>query len=105
MGRFERFHTDDLVIGEWSLTAAAWTDRHQHDEINRVLEGELRVTCDGVTEIVRAGEIVVVPAGSRARYAAPTYARMMFVYGPSADGHAATDTAYEALDGSAPTEH
>jgi ethanolamine utilization protein EutQ (cupin superfamily) len=97
MGRFERFESGGLVVGEWSLTAAAWTDRHEHDEINRVLEGELHVTCDGVAEIVRAGELVVVPAGSRARYAAPTYARMMFVYGPSADGHAGTETTYEPL--------
>jgi ethanolamine utilization protein EutQ (cupin superfamily) len=97
MGRFERVETGDLVIGEWSLTAAAWSDCHQHDEINRVLEGELHVTCEGVTEIVRAGETVVVPAGSPARYAAPEHARMMFVYGPSHDGHAATGTAYEAL--------
>ena len=98
MGRFERVEAGDLVIGEWSLTAAAWTDCHQHDEINRVLEGELYVTCDGVTETVRVGEVVVVPAGSPARYAAPDYARMLFVYGPSGDGHAATGAAYEALD-------
>ena len=97
MGRGDRLSTDDLVIGEWSLTAAAWTDRHQHDEINRVLEGELHVTCDGETVVVHPGEIVWVPAGSKARYAAPTYARMMFIYGPSNDGHAASDTSFEQL--------
>jgi hypothetical protein len=32
-------HTQQLVIGEWSLTAAAWTDRHQHEEMNWVREG------------------------------------------------------------------
>ena len=94
-----RLETDDLVIGEWSLTATAWTDRHRHEEINRVLEGELHVTCDRVTEVVHAGEIVVVPAGSLARYAAPKYARMMFVYGPSSDGHATSDAAIEDLSG------
>ena len=89
--------TADLVVGEWSLTAAAWTDRHQHEEVNWVLEGELRVTCDGRTAIVRAGSAVVVPAGRRARYAAPVYARMLFVYGPSTDHHAAADELYEEL--------
>lgn len=89
--------TEELVIGEWSLTAAAWTDRHQHEETNWVLEGELHVTCDGRTEIVSTGHAVIIPPGVRARYAAPTYARMLFVYGPSGDGHATSDGHYEEL--------
>jgi mannose-6-phosphate isomerase-like protein (cupin superfamily) len=89
--------TDELVLGEWSLTAAAWTDRHGHEETNWVLEGELHVTCDGRTEVVTPGCAVVVPPGALARYAAPVYARMLFVYGPSTDGHAMTDGHYEEL--------
>ncbi len=90
--------TEQLVIGEWSLTAAAWTDRHEHEETNWVVEGELHVTCDGRQEVVRVGQAVTVPAGVLARYAAPAHARMIFVYGPSSDGHAASDTHYEELD-------
>ena len=89
--------TEQLVIGEWSLTAAAWTDRHQHEETNWVLEGELHVTCDGRHEIVRPGQAVIVPRGALARYEAPVHARMLFVYGPSVDGHAAADCHYEEL--------
>jgi quercetin dioxygenase-like cupin family protein len=93
-----RLQTRDLVLGEWSLTAAAWTDRHDHEEINYVLEGELHVTCDGVERILQAGEAVLVDAGSVARYAAPVHARMLFIYGPSPDGrHGASDTLYEEL--------
>lgn len=90
--------TSSLLMGEWSLSAAAWTDRHQHEETNYVLEGELQVECDGTTNVVGPGAFVVVPAGSRARYAAPVYARMLFVYGPSTDGHASSDTEYVELD-------
>ena len=89
--------TDQLVVGEWSLTAAAWTDRHQHEETNWVLEGELHVTSDGRTAIVRPGQAVIIPRGALARYEAPVYARMVFVYGPSVDGHAMTDGRYEEL--------
>jgi quercetin dioxygenase-like cupin family protein len=89
--------TDELVIGEWSLTAAAWTDRHQHEETNWVLEGELHVTCDGRTEVIGPGHAVIVPPGVLARYEAPVHARMIFVYGPSADGHAMADGRYEEL--------
>ncbi|MGE0000343.1 MAG: cupin domain-containing protein [Ilumatobacteraceae bacterium] len=89
--------TPELVMGEWSLTKAAWTDRHQHIEVNYVLDGELHVSFDGVTHVAGPGEAITVPAGSLGRYAAPEYARMLFVYGPSIDGHAATDTLYEEL--------
>src|SRR4051794_21010239 len=91
----ERYLTKDLVLGEWSLTAAAWTDRHQHEEINLVLEGELHVTYGGTTHVATVGTAVAVPAGELARYEAPTFARMMFIYGPSQDGHAASDVTYE----------
>lgn len=89
--------TDELVVGMWSLTAAAWTDRHQHEETNWVVEGELHVTSGSRTEVVRAGQAVIVPPGAPARYAAPVYARMLFVYGPSRDAHATTDARYEEL--------
>jgi quercetin dioxygenase-like cupin family protein len=94
----KRAVADEVVVGEWSLERAAWTDRHMHEEINYVLEGELHVTYDGETYVARTGDAVVVPAGIRARYAAPEFARMVFVYGPSTDGHAAFDTEYTELD-------
>jgi hypothetical protein len=40
---------------------------------------------------------VVIPPGALARYEAPVFARMLFVYGPSDDGHAMTDGCYEEL--------
>ena len=94
-------HTEQLVIGEWSLTAAAWTDRHQHEETNWVLDGELHVTCEDRHEVVGPGQAVVVPPGALARYAAPVHARMLFVYGPSLDGHAGADGHYEELSAEA----
>lgn len=91
-------HGRDVVVGEWSLTGAAWCDRHDHEELNYVLEGELHVTYDERTFVARPGDVVIVPAGVRARYAAPVHARMVYVYGPSDDGHAAHDTEYVELD-------
>lgn len=85
-------------MGEWSLTRAAWTDRHLHEELNYVIEGELHVTYGGETYVAGPGDVVIVPAGERARYAAPVHARMVFVYGPSSDGHAAYDTEFTELD-------
>ena len=86
-----------MVMGQWSLTRAAWTDLHQHEELNFVIEGELRVTYDGTTFVARQGDVVLVPAGKRARYEAPQFARMVFAYGPSQDGHATLEGEYVEL--------
>ncbi len=75
-----------VVLGEWELTHAWLEDRHPHDEINYVLEGELVVTCEGVVHRLRAGDTIRVPGGRAARYEAPVYARMLFVYGPNPEG-------------------
>ncbi len=85
--------TDGITVGEWTLTRCAFTDRHQHAEINTVLEGELHVTCEGRTHVLAAGQTIVVPGGTLARYAAPDFARMSYVYGPGEQGVA--DVAYE----------
>jgi hypothetical protein len=52
----------------------------------------------GLTAIRDSGGVVTVPAGRRARYEAPVFARMVFVYGPSNDGHATLDAEYSELD-------
>jgi mannose-6-phosphate isomerase-like protein (cupin superfamily) len=86
-----------LVIGEWSLERAAWTDLHHHDEITVLIEGSLTVSTGEESVTLRPGDRVAVPAGHRARYEASRYARMLYIYGPSGDGHATIDGCYEAL--------
>ncbi len=77
---------DGIVLGEWELTQAWLEDRHPHDEINYVLDGELVVTCAGAVHRLSAGDTIRVPGGTAARYEAPGYARMLFVYGPRPEG-------------------
>jgi uncharacterized cupin superfamily protein len=83
------------VLSEWELRAAHWTDRHEHDELNYVLEGELHVESDGVTVVGRAGDVVRVLGGSTGHYWTPSYARMLAVYGPNPDGTLTTESSYE----------
>ena len=88
--------TDGLLLGEWSMTACAFTDCHQHVEVNTVLEGELVVTVDAATRTVLGpGDTITVPAGSVGRYEAPVYARMTYAYGPGERGMG--DHSYEEL--------
>lgn len=74
------------ALGEWELHGSEFGDRHQHDEVNYVLDGRLIVECDGERVEAGPGDVVRVPAGHAAYYSAPEYARMLFVYGPNPDG-------------------
>jgi ethanolamine utilization protein EutQ (cupin superfamily) len=87
-----------VQVMEWELSAAEWTDRHPHEEINHVLAGELHVTCDDTTVVAGPGDTVRVEAGSRATYAAPAYARMLAIYGPNPDAAESGDFAYRRLN-------
>jgi mannose-6-phosphate isomerase-like protein (cupin superfamily) len=71
---------------EWELTAESWTDEHPHSEYNFVIEGQLFVESGGVTVEAHAGDVVQVPAGAVGKYWAPTYARLLAIYGPSSGG-------------------
>jgi mannose-6-phosphate isomerase-like protein (cupin superfamily) len=86
------------VLFEWELTAEAWTDQHPHSEYNFVIEGQLLVETGGVTVEAKAGDVVRVPAGSVGRYWAPTYARLLAIYGPS-KGEPSRRLGYEKLTG------
>ncbi len=77
---------EGVALGEWELTQAWLEDQHPHDEINYVLDGELVVTCAGVVHRLGVGDTIRVPGGTAARYEAPRYARMLFLYGPNPAG-------------------
>ncbi|MGH9291434.1 MAG: cupin domain-containing protein [Acidimicrobiales bacterium] len=75
-----------LAMGEWELEGSFFEDEHPFDEVNYVLKGQLVVSCDGEQLELGPGESVHVPGGSSARYDAPVYARMVYVYGPNPTG-------------------
>ena len=86
-----------IALSEWELNAAAWTDRHPHDEVNYVLEGELHVESDGETVVAGPGDTVWVRAGSVGTYTAPVHARMLAIYGPNPDGAESDSFEYREL--------
>ena len=84
------------ALFEWELTAESWTDEHPHSEYNFVIEGQLFVESGGVIIEAQTGDVVRVPAGATGRYWAPTYARLLAIYGPS-QGGASKTLGYEKL--------
>jgi len=62
-----------------------------------VIEGQLFVESGGVTVAAQAGDVVRVPAGAVGRYWAPTYARLLAIYGPS-NGEPSRSMGYQRLN-------
>ncbi len=89
------------AVFEWVLAAESWTDQHPHTEYNFVIEGQLFVESGGVTVEAHTGDVVRVPAGAVGRYWAPTYARLLAIYGPS-NGGSSRSLGYEKLGITAP---
>jgi len=69
-----------------------------HAEINYVLEGELHVEADGQTVVLGPGDCVRVAPGETGRYWAPTYARMLALYGANPEGAPTDATQYPASE-------
>ncbi len=64
-GRY--FHSPSLTFAHYDFTRGASIHEHHHpqEEVYEVVEGELEVTIDGVTQIARAGLVAIVPSNVR----------------------------------------
>jgi len=56
---------------------------HPQEEVYEVIEGELEVTIEGVSQIARAGVVAIVPAGVRHSAKALTDGRAIIVDYPA----------------------
>lgn len=59
-GRF--FHSDSMTFAYYAFDAGAWIHEHSHpnEEVWNVIEGQLEVTLDGITQVVGPGSAAVV---------------------------------------------
>lgn len=89
---------DDYALSEWELTSAGFADKHPHDEVTFVLDGELHIRVNEKTVVGTRGDTITVPAGSVGHYWAPKYARMLGFYGPNPDGAASENLEYWEID-------
>jgi quercetin dioxygenase-like cupin family protein len=59
---------------------------HPEEEVYEVIEGELEVTIDGVTQIAREGLVAIVPSGVPHSVTALTDGRVIIVDYPARPG-------------------
>jgi quercetin dioxygenase-like cupin family protein len=61
-GRY--FHSPSMTFAHYDFTRGSSIHEHFHpqEEVYEVIEGELEVTIDGVTQTARPGVVAIVPA-------------------------------------------
>jgi quercetin dioxygenase-like cupin family protein len=82
-GRY--FHSATMTFAHYDFTRGSSIHEHFHaeDEVYEVIEGELEVTIDGVTQIARAGLVAIVPGNVRHSVKALTDGRVIVVDHPA----------------------
>ena len=89
---YNRLDTEDLFtleesprlgagIMEMKETTFDWT--LNYDEIDYVIEGHLDIIIDGRKISADAGEIILIPKGSKIQFSVPDYARFIYVTYPA----------------------
>jgi quercetin dioxygenase-like cupin family protein len=78
-GRY--FHSPSMTFAHYNFTRGASIHEHFHpqEEVYEVIEGELEMTIDAETQIVRPGLVAIVPANVRHSVKALTDGRAIIV--------------------------
>ena len=78
-GRY--FHSPSMTFAHYDFAAGSSIHEHYHpqEEVWNVIEGELEITVDGVTQTIRPGVAAIVPGGVRHSAKALTAGRAIIV--------------------------
>src|SRR5882724_10926926 len=78
-GRF--FHSPSMTFWHYDFTRGSSIHEHFHpqEEVWEIVDGELEVTIDGVTQMARPGVVAIVPAGVKHSVRALTDGRAIVV--------------------------
>ena len=85
-GRY--FHSENMTFAHYDFTRGSSIHEHFHpeEEVYEVIEGELEVTVEGVTEVLRPGLVAIVPSNARHSVRAMTDGRLIVVDHPLRHG-------------------
>ncbi len=78
-GRY--FHSQSMTFAHYEFVSGASIHEHSHpqEEVYEVIEGELEVTIDGLSQIVRPGLVAIVSGDVRHSVQARTDGRAIIV--------------------------
>jgi len=90
-GRF--VHSGTMTFVLWKIDAGALLPEHTHphEQVVHQFEGELEVTVEGVTTVLKAGMVAVVPPHAKHSGRALTDCRTMDVFHPRREDYMRPD--------------
>lgn len=82
-GRY--FHSASMTFAHYEFVAGASIHEHSHpqEEVYEVVEGELDITIDGITQTAKPGIVAIVPSNARHSVKALTNGRAIIVDYPA----------------------
>ena len=85
-GRY--FHTATMTFAHYDFVSGASIHEHIHpeEEVYEVIEGELEITIDGVSQVAGPGIAAIVPSNARHSIQARTDGRVIIVDHPARPG-------------------
>ncbi|MEL6822034.1 MAG: cupin domain-containing protein [Calditrichota bacterium] len=78
-------HSDTMTLAYWTIDEGAELPEHSHHHeqvLAAVMEGEFEITVDGEAQIVRPGDVVVIPSNVVHSGRALTNCKMLDVFQP-----------------------
>lgn len=72
-----------LGCGIMEMTATTFDWTLNYDEIDYVIEGSLSIIINGDKVTANAGELILIPKGSKIQFSVPNYARFIYVTYPA----------------------
>jgi quercetin dioxygenase-like cupin family protein len=82
-GRY--FHSSNMTFAHYDFVLGASIHEHSHpeEEVYEVIEGQLEITIDGVSQILRPGIAAIVPGGAKHSVKALSDGRAIIVDHPA----------------------
>lgn len=82
-------HTPNQTIGYLTIVKGSVLPEHYHihEQITHVLAGQLEMTIDGITHIIEAGKVAVIPSQVKHSAIALTDCIVMDVFNPAREDY------------------
>ena len=77
-------HSEHMTFAHWDIEADAVLPEHAHphEQVTNIIEGELRLSINGETEILGPGSVAIIPSNAIHSGSAITHCRVIDVFYP-----------------------
>ena len=82
--RVKFIHSENMTIAYWNIKKDALLPEHKHphEQVANITEGKFELTVDGETQIVEAGDVVVIPSNTKHSGKAITNCKIIDIFYP-----------------------